>query len=372
MPAPLAGLTGLNSLGTALGASGALGQALQGCGRGRHRRPGRRARPRRSGGGWPGLGGPGAGPDDRTYDPQAVAAAIQSELALSEGTGVSAATERLLVAGTRLGRLTPAERVTVKQRLADLVDRLPDEVRHQLLRVVPNDDPRKCELLTSVLDDLPTQRLLDLVPRVDMKRGTHVSPFLTFLVRLCSVAAREASVSEAVETQLGRFGLPTDLVHAGSDHVRAVLEQAFSQTAEHYSNVGELYQSSINEFSIAFEPSADDEARQLLAAGQDARATTEHAARVAVALVRSDPRDTSTASCLAFARDAATQTLAGEGQVSLLAELAAVATIVGDTSPDGATRVARAGMPGAVPAADGARAAGQRHRRSRRRARRRR
>ena len=100
----------------------------------------------------------------------------------------------------------------MKQRLADVVDRLPDEVRHQLLRVVPNDDPRKCDLLTAVLDDLPTQRLLDLVPRVEMKRGTHVSPFLTFLVRLCSVAGREASVSEAVEAQLGRFDLPTDLV----------------------------------------------------------------------------------------------------------------------------------------------------------------
>ena len=65
---------------------------------------------------------------------------------------------------------------------------------------MPNDDPRKCELLTSVLDELPTQRLLDLIPRVDMKRGTHVSPFLTFLVRLCSVAARDASVSEGLVT----------------------------------------------------------------------------------------------------------------------------------------------------------------------------
>jgi hypothetical protein len=333
---PLAGLSGLSSLGNALGASGALGPALQGSGAAGSGPSG----PGMGGPGSrvPGPGGPGTASDGRPYDPQAVAAAIQSELALSEGTGVAAATERLLVAGTRLGRLTPAERVTVKQRLADLVDRLPDEVRHQLLRVVPNDDPRKVELLTSVLDELPTQRLLDLVPRVDMKRGTHVSPFLTFLVRLCSVAAREASVSEAVETQLGRFGLPTDLVHAGSDHVRAVLEQAFSQTAEHYSNVGELYQSSINEFSIAFEPSADDEARRLLAAGQNARATTEHAALIAVALVRSDPRDAATASCLTFARNAATETLAGEGQVSLLAELAAVATIVGETSPDGPTR----------------------------------
>ncbi|MEO5819734.1 MAG: hypothetical protein ABIT71_04460 [Vicinamibacteraceae bacterium] len=332
-----ADLTGLSGLGSALGASGQLGAALQGTGA-----PG-------SGAGGPGgpghvpggPGGPGSerpGGGARQLDPQAVAAAIQSELALSEGTGVSAATERLLVAGTRLGRLTPADRAIVKQRLADLVDRLPDEVRHQLLRVVPNDDPRKCELLTSVLDELPTQRLLDLVPRVDMKRGTHVSPFLTFLVRLCSVAARDASVSEAVETQLGRFGLPTDLVHASSDHVRAVLEQAFSQTAEHYSHVGELYQSSLNEFSISFEPSPDDDARRLIAEGQNARRATEHAARVAVALVRSDPRDSATVSCLAFARDAATRTLEGEGQVTLLAELAAVASIVGETSPDGPTR----------------------------------
>ena len=284
-------------------------------------------------------GGPGgSGSGGRNLDPQAVAAAIQSELALSEGTGVSAATERLLVAGTRLGRLTLAERTVVKQRLADLVDRLPDEVRQQLLRVVPNDDPRKCELLTEVLDDLPTQRLLDLVPRIDMKRGTHVSPFLTFLVRLCSVAARDASVSEAVEAQLGRFGLPTDLVHAGSDHVRAVLEQAFSQTAEHYTSIGELYQSSLNEFSISFEASADSEARRLVDAGQDARAATEHAARIAVALVRLDPRHVMTVNCLSYARDAATRTLGGDGKLSLLAELAAVASLVGQASPDASTR----------------------------------
>ena len=307
---------GLTGLGAALGATGALGAAMLGAGE---------------------SGGPGGPANAPPLDPQGVASAIQSELARSEGTGVSAATERLLVAGTRLGRLSPVERAAVKQRLAEVVDRLPDEVRHHLLRVAPNDDPRKCELLTAVLDELPTQRLLDLVPRIDMKRGTHVSPFLTFLVRLCSVAAREASVSEAVETQLGRFNLPTDLVHADSDHVRAVLEQAFSQTAEHYTSVGELYQSSVNEFSITFEASADSEARRLIGAGQDARATTEHAARIAVALVRLDPRDASTVSCLSFARDAATRTLAGDGKLSLLAELAAVASLVAETSPDAST-----------------------------------
>ena len=332
--ADAASIAGLTGLGAALGASGALGTAMHGQGG-----PGAGGPYATDGSGAGGPGGPGGpGGTGRALDPQAVASSIQSEIALSEGTGVSAATERLLVASTRLGRLSPGELLAVKQRLADVVDRLPDEVRHQLLRVVPNDDPRKCDLLSTILDDLPTQRVLDLVPRVDMKRGTHVSPFLTFLVRLCSVAAREASVSEAVETQLGRFGLPTDLVHAGSDHVRAVLEQAFSQTAEHYSSVGELYQSSVNEFSITFEPSADEEARQLLAAGQDAKATTEHAARIAVALVRSDPRDSSTVNCLSFARDAATRTLAGEGQVALLAELAAVASIVSETGPDGPTR----------------------------------
>ena len=271
-------------------------------------------------------------------DPQAIASAIQSELALSEGTGVSVASERLLVAGTRLGRLAPGELATVKQRLADVVDRLPDEVRHQLLRVVPSDDPRKIDLLMAVLDDLPTQRLLDLVPRIDMKRGTHVSGFLTFLVRLCTVAARDAAVSEAVETQLGRFGLPGDLVHAGSDHIRAVLEQAFSETAEHYSSTGELYQSSIREFGSEFAPSEDEEARERVRLGSDAGRISEHAAKVAVTLVRADPRDASTISCLGYARDVATKRLVGDGQVSLLAELAAAATLVGETSPDAATR----------------------------------
>lgn len=285
-----------------------------------------------------GAPGDSAGWPQVPTDPQAIASAIQSELALSEGTGVGVATERLLVAGTRLGRLSPVELATVKQRLADVVDRLPDEVRHQLLRVVPTDDPRKCDLLMAVLEDLPTQRLLDLVPRVDMKRGTHVSGFLTFLVRLCSVAARDAAVSEAVETQLGKFGLPGDLVHAGSDHIRAVLEQAFSETAEHYSSIGELYQSSIEEFSLDFAPSEDDEARERIRVASDARGTIEHAAKIAVTLVRADPRDASTISCLSYARDVATKRLAGEGQVSLLAELASVATLVGDTSPDAPTR----------------------------------
>jgi hypothetical protein len=298
-----------------------------------------------TGGGTGGGTGTGSGPGSGSgsaigvpIDPQHIASTIQSELARSEGTGVGIATERLLIAGTRLGRLSPGDLAVVKRRLADVVDRLPEEVRHQLLTVVPNDDPRKCELLSSVLDELPTRRILELVPRVDMKRGTHVSPFLTFLMRLCSVAAREAALSEAVETQLGRHGLPTDLVHAGSDHLRAVLEQAFSQTAEHYSNTGELYQASVNEISIDFHTTPDDEARARLRGAENANETTEHAARIAVALVRSDPRDPATVSCLTFARDTANKSLAGDGRLSLLAELAAVARLVSDTSPDAQTR----------------------------------
>jgi hypothetical protein len=283
-----------------------------------------------------GADGPG-GPGEAPVEPQGIAASIQRELTLSEGTGVTLATERLLVAGTKLGRMTPTEAAYVKRRLADVVDRLPDEVRQQLLRVVPNDDARKCDLLTSILEDLPTKRLLELVPRIEMKRGTHVSPFLTFLVKVFSVAGREAAVSEAVEQQLGRHGLPTDLVHASSDHVRAVLDQLFSQTAEHYSSTGELYQASLNELQLDFNPTIDEEARERLNHAADARATTDQAARIAVLLVRADPRDTATASCLGFARDAANKTL-GEGRLSLVAELAAVAAIVAETNPDGATR----------------------------------
>jgi hypothetical protein len=215
---------------------------------------------------------------------------------------------------------------------------VPDVVRHQLLSVVPNDDARKCDLLTTIVDDLPTRRLLDMIPRVDMRRGTHVSGFLTFLVRLCSVAAREAPLSVAFEQQLAKHGLPTDLVHAGSEHVREVLEQAFSQTAEHYSSTGELYQASIQQFSVDVAPTIDEEARERVRGAEDARRTTEHGARIAIELVRADPRDSSTANCLSFARDAATRTLGSDDRLSLLAELAAVASMVGETSPDAATR----------------------------------
>ncbi len=258
-------LAALTGLGNALGATGALGAAMHGSEPGGSGGPGGMARQRRSRPRW-----------RRARRPRTVARSAGRRRRDPERAGSVGGHRRQrrdrAPARRRHAPRPPDRRpnaIAVKQRLADVVDRLPDEVRHQLLRVVPNDDPRKCDLLTAVLDDLPTQRLLDLVPRVEMKRGTHVSPFLTFLVRLCSVAAREASVSEAVETQLGRFGLPTDLVHAGSDHVRAVLEQAFSQTAEHYSNVGELYQSSINEFSITFEPSPDEEVAQAARPGRE-------------------------------------------------------------------------------------------------------
>jgi hypothetical protein len=279
----------------------------------------------------PTSGGRGGAP----VDPVAIASAIQDELALSEGTGVSIATERVLVAGMRLGRLQPHEQALVKRRLAEVVDHLPDEVRHQLLRVVPHDDARKCELLTTIVDELPTRRLLDLIPRVDMRRGTHVSGFLTFLVRLASVAAREAPLSLAFEQQLGKHGL----VHAGTEHVRAVLEQAFSQTAEHYSSIGELYQSSIQSFEIDAAPTVEDEeARERVREAENARRTTEHAARIAIELVRADPRDVATVSCLSFAKDAATRTLGSDDRLTLLAELAAAASVVGETSPDASTR----------------------------------
>lgn len=271
------------------------------------------------------------------HDPAHIAASIGARVADSEGTGVSEVSERILVASTRLQALSADARGLVKQRLAAVVATLPDEVRTQLLSAVPNDDPRKFELLTTILEDLPAQRLLELVPRVDMRRGTHISPFLTFLSRLCAVAARDAVVSEAMETQLGRHGLPGDLVHGDPENVRKILDHAFDLTAEQYASVGDFYQARIHELAPEPRPIGEEEIEAALAEAADPHLVTEHAAQIALTLVRAEPADASTPICLAYAKEAAQRT-ASDGRLGLLAELASVAARVAETSPDGPTR----------------------------------
>ena len=77
----------------------------------------------------------------------------------------------------------------MRERLAAVVAALPDEIRRQILAAIPRDNPGKIDLLTEILDALPRERLLELVPRVDMTPGAHVRQFLAFLVKLVSLAA---------------------------------------------------------------------------------------------------------------------------------------------------------------------------------------
>jgi hypothetical protein len=268
-----------------------------------------------------------------------IGAAIGESLARAEGLGISMMSERLFRASDQVSLLPVENRTNLQERLAGVVSALPDDLRHHILSAVPDDDPRKLQLLTSILDSLPAQQLLELVPRVNMERGPHVPPFLTFLSRLAVVATREASVSEQIEAQFDRYGLPNDLLHVAPDEVTRILHDVFNQTVEQYSSAGELYQASLRELATAdlaadspFDLSRYTEANSDLA-------TSNHVAEIAMWLARDRPVHASTAACLSRARHAAQRQL-GDGGIELLAELAVIVRTVSADANDAHTKSA--------------------------------
>ena len=214
------------------------------------------------------------------------------------------------------------ERQSVRERLAQVVSALPDEIRRQILAVLPQEHPDKLALLSEILDSLPKDRLLELVPRVDMTPGAHVRQFLTFLVKLVSLSHADPAVSEALETQLTRHGLPGDLLQHDADAAQHVLDDLFSKAVTQVSSTGEAYQTSLQGLSAmpAHPPGMVDLSHYERT--EDIDATADQVARIALRLVRSDPHDDTTPACLIHIREAARRDL-DAGQISLLAELAA-------------------------------------------------
>jgi hypothetical protein len=285
------------------------------------------------------LAGDGAPGAAAPTTPGEVAAAMGESLARSEGLGISMMSERLFQASNRVAVLPIEDRAHLQERLAGVVAALPDDLRHHILSAVPNDDPRKLELLTSILESLPAQQLLELVPRVNMERGPHVPPFLNFLSRLAVVATREAAVSERVEAQFERYGLPDDLLHVSSDEVTRILHDVFNQTVEQYSSAGELYQASLRDLAtveLAGQATFD---LSSYAEATSHPVTSDHVARIAIWLARERPAHASTAACLGRARQAAQRHLE-LGTLHMLAELAIIVRVVTTEATDGHTRTA--------------------------------
>lgn len=280
-----------------------------------------------------GIGASAAG--DAPIDPGAIASAIEADLAAAEGTGVSSITGRLIQAGGGLATLPAEERESVRARLAAVVAALPDEIRRQILAAIPRDNPGKIALLTEIVESLPRERLLELVPRVDMTPGAHVRQFLAFLVKLVSLAHTDPAVSEALEAQVGRHGLPPELLQADAKGAQDLLDQLFTQTVEQFSSAGELYQARLQDLCAA-EGASDTIDLSRYGVPDDRGATATHVAHIALHLLRADARDATTAACLLRVRDAARREL-DAGGIDLVADMASAVLPIANTAADAAT-----------------------------------
>jgi hypothetical protein len=281
----------------------------------------------------------GDGPADTSseapIDPADIANAIEADLAAAEGTGVASITGRLIQAGGGLATLPEAERQSVRERLAAVVASLPDEIRRQILAAIPRDNPGKIALLTEIVDALPRERLLELVPRVDMTPGAHVRQFLAFLVKLVSLAHHDPAVSEALEAQVGRHGLPMELLHTNADGAQKLLDHLFTQTVEQFSSAGELYQATLQDLCTA-QGAADTFDLSHYGDPQDHAAASTHVARIALHALRNDARDATTPACLIRVREAARRELEA-GDIEVVAEMAAVVMPIAGAAVDTAT-----------------------------------
>jgi hypothetical protein len=282
-----------------------------------------------------GRNGDEASSSQAPIDPAHIASAIEADLAAAEGTGVASITGRLIQAGGGLATLPEAERQSVRERLAAVVASLPDEIRRQILAAIPRDNPGKIELLTEILDALPRERLLELVPRVDMTPGAHVRQFLAFLVKLVSLAHHDPAVSEALEAQVGRHGLPMELLHIDADGAQKLLDQLFTQTVEQFSSAGELYQATLQDLCTA-QGAAETLDLSRYGDPQDRAAGSMHVARIALYALRNDARDATTPACLVRVRDAARRELEA-GAIEVVADMAAVVMPIAGATLDAAT-----------------------------------
>ena len=338
-----------------------------------------------------GQGGPGAGGPDAA-DGSGAGGPGRARRAGRDGTGARSAGRRLgdperagavgrhrrqrrdRAAARRRHAPRPADArpssLAVKQRLADVVDRLPDEVRHQLLRVVPNDDPRKCELLTTVLDDLPTQRLLDLVP-ARRHEARHARQPVPDVPRPPLLGRRPRGVGQRGGRDAARSLRPADRPGPRRQRPRPRRPRAGLQPDRRALQLRRRALS-VERQRVLDHVRAERRRRGAAAARRPGRTpgrrpSTRPASRWPWSA--SDPRDSSTVSCLSLRprrrHPHARRRRPGRRCSPSSPPSPRSSSETGARRPD---PVGRPGMPGAVPPADGARAAGQRHRRPRRRA----
>ena len=163
---------------------------------------------RRLAGDWFGTGG------DVPLDPTDLARYMLNVVDQFEGAGLRHFSDRVSRLSADMAGLPADARAAIKVRLAEFMSALSPELRAQILGASPSDDPGKLKVLGEMIDQLPRPDLLEVIRRLEFSRGGSTSQFISFMLKLSTVAATNARVAAALEARYEEEGLPPDLVSA--------------------------------------------------------------------------------------------------------------------------------------------------------------
>jgi hypothetical protein len=163
-------------------------------------------------------------------DPGILANRIREAILAGEGTGIAKLSERFVGMQDQLVEFDPDLREASSRKLAALVEHLLPELRGSLFAVQINDDPKKVDLVTTLLDHLSAPVIHHIVQNVGLERAPVPPAFDRFLRQLARLSLSDPSLAEGLDRRFHEAGLPISLLGgAAPDPPRpftAVIEDA--------------------------------------------------------------------------------------------------------------------------------------------------
>ncbi len=204
---------------------------------------------RRLAGDWFGTGG------DAPLDPTDLARYVLHMVDQFEGAGLRHFDDRVSRISADLTALPPDARAAIKLRLAEFMSALSPELRAQILKASPSGDPGKLRLLGEMIDQLPRPDLLEVIRHLEFTRGGSTSQFISFMLKLSTVAAAHPPVAAALQDRFDAEGLPPDLVSAAPSVAERVLSELLARRDDDAEDVApELYQERLEQLSATSLP----------------------------------------------------------------------------------------------------------------------
>ena len=236
-------------------------------------------------------------PADLPSSPSELADWVRAGIEHLEGTGIHDVGDRIVTAGAHLANLPEPVRATVKAKLSEFVSALSPELRGQVLTAAPTDAPEKLDLLSHVVDHLPSAQVVDVVKNLEFARGGSTHQFMSLMLKLTSLSASDANVADALEARYAQEGGQGRLLGVDGAQTRRVLEQLLRPRPDDVVGVNpDDYQRRLEDLSVTaptarphhFDPSRHVDPRE-------PDAVAAHIGRIALYLLRTDaePDDTS-------------------------------------------------------------------------------